>query len=92
MRAIDVLPVPRGPAKRYAWRTESGGDRVLQRPDDRLLPDDLVEALRAVFAVERGHDSIQGTNEATAFAQTELTSAGMAEGHHRRCSATIVIR
>ena len=21
MRAIDVLPVPRGPAKRYAWRT-----------------------------------------------------------------------
>ena len=23
MRAIDVLPVPRGPAKRYAWRTAS---------------------------------------------------------------------
>ena len=23
MRAIDVLPVPRGPAKRYAWRTWS---------------------------------------------------------------------
>ena len=21
MRAIEVLPVPRGPAKRYAWRT-----------------------------------------------------------------------
>src|SRR3954451_4408120 len=23
MRAIEVLPVPRGPAKRYAWRTAS---------------------------------------------------------------------
>ena len=23
MRASDVLPVPRGPAKRYAWRTLS---------------------------------------------------------------------
>jgi hypothetical protein len=33
----------------------SGGDRVLQRPDDRLLADDLVEVLRAVLAVERGH-------------------------------------
>ncbi len=30
-------------------------DRVLQRPDDRLLPDDLVEALRAVLPVERRH-------------------------------------
>ena len=36
-------------------------DRVLQRPDDRLLPDDLVESLRAVLPVERGHcaDSIK---------------------------------
>ena len=30
-------------------------DRVLQRPDDRLLPDDLVEPLRAVLPVERRH-------------------------------------
>ena len=32
-----------------------GGDRVLQRPDDRFLADDLVEVLRAVLPVERGH-------------------------------------
>ena len=30
-------------------------DRVLQRPDDRLLADDLVEVLRAVLPVEGGH-------------------------------------
>ena len=30
-----------------------GPDRVAQRPDDRLLPDDLVEALRTVFPVSR---------------------------------------
>ena len=36
-------------------------DCVLQRPHDRLLPDDLVEALGAVLAVEGGHlvDSIR---------------------------------
>ena len=32
-------------------------DRVLERPDDRLLPDHLVEPLRAVLPVERGHPS-----------------------------------
>ena len=37
----------------------SGADRVLQRPDDRLLADDLVEVLRAVFPVEGGHTAIQ---------------------------------
>ena len=31
-------------------------DRVPQRADDRLLPDHLVEVLRAVFPVERGHE------------------------------------
>ena len=35
----------------------AGGDRVLQRADDRLLADDLVEVLRPVLAVERGHRS-----------------------------------
>ena len=34
-------------------------DRVAQRPDDRLLPDDLLEALRAVLPVESSHESIQ---------------------------------
>ena len=36
-------------------------DRVLQRADDRLLPDDLVEALRAVLPVKGRHlvDSIR---------------------------------
>ena len=34
-------------------------DRVPQRPDDRLLADDVVEVLRPVFAVERSHASIE---------------------------------
>ena len=34
-------------------------DRVLQRADDRLLADDLVEGLRTVLPVERGHGTIQ---------------------------------
>jgi hypothetical protein len=32
-----------------------GRNRVLQRPDDPLLADDLVEVLLAVLPVERGH-------------------------------------
>ena len=32
-------------------------DRVAQRPDDRFLADDVVEVLRPVLAVERGHAS-----------------------------------
>ena len=36
-----------------------GGDRVLERPNDRLLSDDVAEALGAVFPVEGGHGSIQ---------------------------------
>ncbi len=35
----------------------AGGDRVLERADDRFLPDDLFEVLRAVLAVERSHRS-----------------------------------
>ena len=31
------------------------GDRVLQRPDDRVLPDHLVEVLGPVLPVERRH-------------------------------------
>ena len=38
-------------------------DRVLQRPDDRLLSDDLVEPLRAVLPVERGHPLIQAAGQ-----------------------------
>src|SRR5262249_24560765 len=34
------------------------GDRVLQRPNDRLLADDLVEVLRTVFPVEGCHEAI----------------------------------
>src|SRR5262249_22931692 len=34
-------------------------DRVLQRPHDSLLADDVVEGLRAVLPVESGHGSIQ---------------------------------
>ena len=59
MRASDVLPVPRGPANRYAWRTLSLLDRVREGAHDRFLPDDFSERLRAVLPVERGHGSIQ---------------------------------
>src|SRR5690349_11775434 len=44
----------------------AAGDRVLQRPDDRLLADHLVEGLRAVLAVEGGHGSIQADRSARA--------------------------
>ena len=39
-------------------------DRVAQRPDDRLLPDDLLEALRTVLPVERSHVTIQAERRA----------------------------
>ena len=41
-----------------------GPDRVAQRPDDRLLPDHLGEALRTVLPVERGHVAIQAERRA----------------------------
>src|SRR5205814_7672216 len=31
-------------------------DRVLERPNHRLLPDDLIEPLRTVLPVEGGHE------------------------------------
>src|SRR5581483_3928226 len=34
-------------------------DRVRERPDDRLLADDVRERLWAVLAVQRGHSAIQ---------------------------------
>ena len=59
--ALGEDPRERGLAG-AAWPCEEvrlahlpGGDRVLQRPDDRFLADDLVEVLRAVLPVERGH-------------------------------------
>src|SRR6266508_1137224 len=33
----------------------AGRDRILQRANDGLLANHLVEALRAIFAVKRGH-------------------------------------
>src|SRR5205823_10217834 len=39
-------------------------DRIAQRPHDRLLPDDLREALGTVLPVESGHGSIQAENGA----------------------------
>ena len=50
IRAIEVLPVPRGPAK-MSLSDLAELDRVPQRPDDRLLPDDVLEVERAVLAV-----------------------------------------
>ena len=64
MRAVDRLREdPR--ERRLAGAARAGEevglahlvrrDRVRQRPHDRLLPDDLVEGLRAVLPVEGGH-------------------------------------
>ena len=41
-----------------------GPDRVAQRPDDRLLPDDVLEGLWAVLPVESSHESIQAEGQA----------------------------
>ena len=38
-------------------------DRVRERPHDRFLADHLLEGLRPVLAVERGHPSIQADSE-----------------------------
>ena len=55
IRAIEVLPVPRGPGEEVGLPELAELDRVPQRPHDRLLPDHVVEVLRPVLAVERGH-------------------------------------
>ena len=57
-------------------------DRVLQRPDDRLLSDDLVEPLRAVLPVKRSHctDSIKGS------ATRSVVESGLTGGIHVACS------
>ena len=44
-----------------------GRDRVAQRPDDRLLPDDVLEGLWTVFPVERSHGTIQAENGVRGF-------------------------
>ena len=46
MRAVVVLPTPRGPGEEERVRDATGRDRRLQRPRDVLLADDVREALR----------------------------------------------
>ena len=60
MRAVVVLPTPRGPGKDERLREPAGRDRVLQRVDDAALADDVFEALRTPFAgeSEMGHGDI----------------------------------
>ena len=47
-----VLPVPRGPEKRYAWPTRSSRDGVAERGRDVVLAHQLGEFLRPVLAVQ----------------------------------------
>ena len=54
IRAIDVLPTPRVPQKRYAWAIRFKPDGVLERLDDVFLADDVVEPLRAIAASDDG--------------------------------------
>ena len=57
-------------------------DRVLQRPDDRLLPDDLVESLRAVLPVEGRHRTDSSRSPAT----RSVVEIGVTGGTHVACS------
>ena len=50
MRAVVVLPTPRGPANTNACASRPLDERVLQRSRHRLLADDIVEPLRAPLA------------------------------------------
>ncbi len=50
------LPGTAGPCEEVGLPHVAGGDRVLQRADDGLLADHVVEALRSVFAIERGQE------------------------------------
>ena len=54
-----VLPLPRGPAKRYAWAARRG-DGALEGRADGVLADQVGETLRAVLAGECqvGHRSL----------------------------------
>ena len=45
IRAIEVLPVPRGPAKRYAWRTWSCSIAFCNVRTTASCPTTCVEAL-----------------------------------------------
>ena len=51
------LPGPSRPREQVGLADLSRVDRVLERPDDRLLSDDVVESLRAILPVEGGHRS-----------------------------------
>ena len=52
MRALVVLPQPRGPEKRYAWLTRLLSSACDSGPGDVVLPDHLGERVRPVAAVE----------------------------------------
>ena len=53
IRAVLVLPVPRGPVNRYACATRSSAIAFVSVRGDVLLPEDLVERLGPVLPIER---------------------------------------
>ena len=61
MRAVVVLPTPRGPGKDERLRQPAGRDGVLQRVDDAALADDVFESLRTPFSRESDvrHDKLK---------------------------------
>ena len=52
MRAVVVLPTPRGPAEDERLGDAVGGNRVAQRLRDAALADDVIEPLRPPLAGE----------------------------------------
>ena len=73
IRAIDVLPVPRGPTKRSAWATWSGPDGVAERRDDRVLADDPAEGLGAPAPVEGKVGRLGGSDASGAQLRVHTT-------------------
>ena len=53
MRALEVLPQPRGPGEQVGVVDPAGVERLHQRGGDMILPDDLGEGGGPVLAVQR---------------------------------------
>src|SRR4029079_10015163 len=63
-------------------------DRVAQRPNARLLPDNLLEALRAVLPVESSHESIQAEGQTHRTPERDYLALPPTRSHTHRTLST----
>ena len=96
MRAIEVLPVPRGPGEEVGVADPAVAHGVAQGGDDVVLADDLAEAAWPVAPVERlvGHAPI-GTGRVDATGAVPIRvgqRAGPSEVTARRSEAPRELR